>query len=195
MSVRLRRVILAMMVVCLMAQGLQALVTAPAARADSSPISGISKAAHPVILVHGWTGGPLQDTRRLLEKSIGSGWQFLLFDYSSDNTLWAADKAIWGPLADYIRRVSAAHKSAGGDGLVYLVAHSMGGLAIRFASVQPGVSEAIGGVVTVGTPHQGSPWGNAAAGAWGKLVEVTGGKLFDPKEADSLARAWRHDSG
>lgn len=167
---------------------LQMLVQVPAARADSSPVTGLSKDSHPVVLVHGWTGSPMQDTRTMLEKSLGRGWQFLLFDYTADNTRWAGDQRIWAPLADYVKKVSAAHKRVGGDGLVYFVAHSMGGLAIRFASRQPDVAAAIGGVVTVGTPHQGSLWGNASGSVWGKLAEIAKGKVFDPPEADSMAR-------
>lgn len=180
-----RRVVGLLLALCLFAQ---LLVNAPAAQAASSPVTGLSKNAHPVVLVHGWTGTPLQDTRTLLEKSMGSGWQFLLFDYTADNTLWAGDPRIVDPLAAYIKKVSAAHRQAGGDGLVYLVGHSMGGLAIRFASARPGVGDLIGGVVTVGTPHQGSPWGNAADGVWGKLVEVKSGTALDPPGASSLAR-------
>lgn len=171
--------------------------TAPAARADSSLITGLVKEAHPVILVHGWTGEPLSETRTKLESTMGNGWQFLLFDYTDNNRLWAGDPRIADKLADYIKQVSAAHRRAGGDGLVYLIGHSMGGLAIRFASVKPGVADAIGGVVTVGTPHQGSPWGNASGGAWAKLVELKAGKLFDPPGDNSLARIClaMHDHG
>lgn len=186
MSRRPRRAALALFLVLCMS--LQFFVGVSEAHADSSPIRGLGKDAHPVVLIHGWTGTPLQDTRALLEKSMGKGWQFLLFDYTADNTLWVGDPKIELKLANYIKDVSAAHKRIGGDGLIYLVGHSMGGLAIRFASTQPGVAAVIGGVVTVGTPHQGSPWGNAASGVWGKLREVTSGKVFDPPDASSLAR-------
>lgn len=170
-----------------LALGLQALARPASALADNSPVGGLSSDAHPVILVHGWTGEPMQDTRALLEKSMGKGWQFLLFDYSAYNVLWAGDPKVYYPLANYIKLVSEKSRQAGGDGLVYLIGHSMGGLAIRFAANVPGVARDIGGVVSVGTPHAGSPWGNAGGGSWGQLAEISKGRFVLPG-ADSLAR-------
>lgn len=155
---------------------------APQALADSTPTDHVTK-DHPVVLVHGWTGGPANDTKALLEEKLrGEGWQFFAFDYSKFNTLWAADAHIWKKLADYITEISKEQHAAGGDGRVYLVTHSMGGLAARFAAAHlDDPTVVIGGVVTVGTPHQGSPWGNAAEGAWGKFIEaVLHGKFADP---------------
>lgn len=169
-----------------LAVGLQGLFPAASAHADNTDVTGLSGDAHPVILVHGWTGEPMQDTRALLEKSMGKGWQFLLFDYRPVNVLWAGDPNVFMPLANYIKLVSDKSRQAGGDGLVYLVAHSMGGLAIRFAANVPGVAQDIGGVVSIGTPHQGSPWGTADGG-WGTLAEIVRGRFVLPGAA-SLAR-------
>lgn len=190
MKPRLARwgMVAAMSVLALLANSLGGIATAPEAIADSTSLDHISK-ARPVILVHGWAGtGPsMEKTKELLGKELGEGWQLLIFDYGMNNTLWAGSQEIWEPLSVYIKQVSAKQHTAGGDGLVYLVTHSMGGIAARFASVQPGVAPLIGGVATVGTPHQGSPWGNAAAGTWGKLVEVLKGRFRDP-DVGTLAR-------
>lgn len=160
---------------------------APQAVADSTSTDHVTK-DHPVIIVHGWTGEPLKDTKTLLETKFNSGgWQFFAFDYSKFNTSWAADAHIWQHLVEYITDISEKQKAAGGDGQVYLVTHSMGGLATRFASVRTGMASRIGGVVTVGTPHQGSPWGNAAEGTWARFVEYKAGKFTDPGWG-SLAR-------
>lgn len=187
MSRRHAKQLIVALVVILGALAHTVIGAAPQAVADSTSTGNVTK-DHPVILVHGWTGEPLEVTKTLLKNKFdGGGWQFFAFDYSKYNTLWAADAHIWKHLVEYITEISGKQRAAGGDGLVYLVTHSMGGLVARFASVRPGVAPLIGGVVTVGTPHQGSPWGNAAAGAWAKLVEVMKDNSTDPGWG-SLAR-------
>lgn len=144
---------------------------------DSSPITGLVKEAHPVVLVHGWTGGPMQSTRTGLERRLPRGWQFLLFDYHDASTQWADSRAIAGCLANYLIGVSQRHRAVDGDGKVFVVAHSMGGLAIRFAAADPRMGGRLGGVVTIATPHGGSPWGNAGIGpvSYGRFQEVFAG--------------------
>lgn len=141
----------------------------------SSGTDGLAADAHPVVLVHGWTGEPLGDTRTALEGRLARGWQFRLFDYHRSSTQWAAEPAIARCLAQYVERLSDSHRAVGGDGLVYLVTHSMGGLAVRFAADPryggvKDLPQRIGGLVTLGTPHQGSPWGNS--GVYSGLLDV-----------------------
>ena len=123
---------------------------------------------HPVVLVHGWTGTPLSDTRKALERLPSSGGRaYLLFDYAAASTQWPDRPDIRLCLARYIERTSKLSHDAGGDGIVYLVVHSMGGLAVRFALdqiAQDGVgpvADMVGGVVSLDTPYQGSMWGNS----------------------------------
>jgi pimeloyl-ACP methyl ester carboxylesterase len=126
-------------------------------------------AARPVILVHGWTSsaGQLADTRTQLSSRLGGGYTVLRFDYGPVSTHWAAQPEIAGCLADYVATASAAFARSGGDGKVVVVAHSMGGLAIRFATDTRYSGRDIGpllaGVLTVDTPHLGSPWGGTLA--------------------------------
>jgi alpha-tubulin suppressor-like RCC1 family protein/pimeloyl-ACP methyl ester carboxylesterase len=136
----------------------------PAQSSATTVLSGLNASMHPVILVHGWTGKPLTDTQRLLQAKLGDGWAMFQFDYHAFSNQWADVPQIAACLATYIADLSAAHTAAGGDGKVYLVGHSMGGLAARFAASprwggRP-VAGLIGGVVTLDTPHGGSPWGN-----------------------------------
>ena len=89
----------------------------------------------------------------------------LFFDYAAASYHWAAVPAIASCLADYLNTVSASYRAAGGDGKVIVVAHSMGGLATRFATdgafaQHPVPATGLAGLVTIDTPHQGSPWGN-----------------------------------
>jgi pimeloyl-ACP methyl ester carboxylesterase len=151
-----------------------------AGEANWTDLKGLVKQAHPVVLVHGWTGKAMPDFRTRLEAKARDGWQYLLFDYHEASTQWAASKDVSGCLEIYLTRVSDAHRAAGGDGLVYVVAHSMGGLATRFAAADPKVSARLGGLVSVATPHQGSPWGSAKLGSleYGKFVETMAGLGF-----------------
>ncbi len=155
---------------------------APACGSQSSHVSGLVRQAHPVVLAHGWTGAVMSDTRTKLEAAMGDGWQFLLFDYHDASAEWAASPRIAGCFATYLKAVSDSHLKAGGDGLVYVVAHSMGGLALRFAvdpryGKVPSLGSRIGGLVTLATPHRGSPWGES--GIYTQLVNLKNTAFLD----------------
>lgn len=75
-------------------------------------------------------------------------------------------------LAEFIQDISSAHRSAGvgGDGKVVVVAHSMGGLVLRYATDSRFVPheltpEVVPQVVTIGTPHLGAPLGGTVFAA------------------------------
>jgi len=95
------------------------------------------------------------------------------FDYSDYHSKWVTDEHIGKALAERINCLSAASKEAGGDGRVIVVAHSMGGLALREALnrakpvyVKP---ENIGLAIMIGTPHTGAPvakWCNPTGCGW-----------------------------
>lgn len=85
------------------------------------------------------------------------------FDYSQVNNEWITNNAIGPALAKRIDCLAQASMSGGGAGKVIVVAHSMGGLATRYAASQVidgrKVSDSIGLVITLGTPHLGSGYG------------------------------------
>ncbi len=164
----------------------QATGACPKQAAGNTDLKGLSGTRQPVILIHGWTGDPMQDMRSKLEAmSSRTKRQYFLFDYEDHNTFWASDAHIAGCLASYIDEVSQLHRERGGNGQVYLVAHSMGGLAIRFAldpeygSIED-LSVRVGGVVTVDTPHTGTGWGDSF---------VAGLKSFSTESGRWTARA------
>src|SRR5262249_29855034 len=103
---------------------------------------------------------------------------------SANSGRWAAIPAIASCLAAYVNAVSAAYKSAGGDGKVLAMGHSMGGLAIRFSAsgqyaAQPD-GASLGGVVTLDTPHLGSPWGDTPQAQLGQdAVQLKLGNWFE----------------
>ena len=182
-----------------------ALSSPPAAAAPQCPtrtqgttdLKGLVGSAQPVVLVHGWTGGPMQSTRAQLEAlPSGNQRQYFLFDYRSHNTAWPSHPAISACLADYLDEVSQTHRDRGGNGRVFIVVHSMGGIAVRFA-LDPeygGISDLasrIGGVITLDTPHKGSMWGASfAAGllsgkAWAQQFVSSLGNAVPPADADA----------
>ncbi len=121
----------------------------------------------PVLLVHGflsdaregWSGGdgpgPIEQALRDRNHAVDS------FDYKDHATRWVSHPEIGPRLADRILELGQGYKEQCGDGKVVVVAHSMGGLAARCAlAVECGrrenVAEAVGLVITLGTPHLGS---------------------------------------
>jgi pimeloyl-ACP methyl ester carboxylesterase len=87
----------------------------------------------PVVFVHGWTGRVLTGLGQVVAAKVGDDIQPMVFDYSKWSAYWASDDHIAPCLADYLNAVSAAYAGAGGDGRLIYVAHSLGGLAIRYA--------------------------------------------------------------
>jgi triacylglycerol lipase len=65
---------------------------------------------------------------------------------------------------------------------VNIIAHSMGGLDARWAIARLGLSERVASLVTIGTPHRGSPLADLGAGLLGEKLgmrRVLGGLGMD----------------
>lgn len=149
--------------------GVLALVPTASAVVDRC---GVSVDARPVIMtVHGFTGDPgafsesgetgsMNDSIRMVDKvNLVDP-----FDYRDHNTKWVTDENIGPALAKQINCLSSASKEAGGDGKIIVVAHSMGGLALREALNQANPvyvkPEKVGLAIMLGTPHRGAPRAN-----------------------------------
>lgn len=122
-------------------------------------------AAVPVVLVHGWNGKSqnLDAVRGHLKAVYGARAAVFSFDYMEHNTEWASRPDVAGCLAEYVHEVSKVFAQK-----VTVIAHSMGGLAIRYATDKALASPALSGaqlrhVVTIDTPHLGSPFGGTIA--------------------------------
>jgi pimeloyl-ACP methyl ester carboxylesterase len=139
----------------------------------------------PVLLVHGWSGevknlGTLADSL-----SDTPGILVERFNYKNANDQWVNHQAIGPALAKRIACLSDASLKGGGDGKVIVVAHSMGGLAARFAADQiidgRKVADMLRLVITLGTPHKGSLWGNVITGPVTSICQgVVGNLTFNP---------------
>jgi hypothetical protein len=141
---------------------------------NSEPCPGASAALHlgtatPVLLIHGFSEDPGVFTGEgspTLESAISSAFpgavKVVTFDYRKWSHLWVTFTLVGPQLAkciSWLAHISAQQK---GPGQVIIVAHSMGGLAVRCAvdptcaSGQAADPSLIGLVITLGTPNTGS---------------------------------------
>jgi hypothetical protein len=111
-----------------------------------------------------------------------SGVKAVAFNYYNKRTNWVTDSHIGACLATWIASLAATSMRAGGAGKVIIVAHSMGGLAVRCAvdpecvnhdnakgsPWQAADARQIALVITLGTPNLGS-----AVDAAGRSVLVS----------------------
>lgn len=155
---------------------------------DSSPVATIAGDRHPLVFVHGWIdhGAGMRPTWEAVESRMPNTFEARMFDYRNANSEWAASPRVSGCLADYLSEVSRAHRENGGDGRVYVVAHSMGGLVTRFAAdrIDSGI---VAGLTTIATPHLGSPFGDTgAAGLWQWKSELANADLAPDRKSDAV---------
>jgi pimeloyl-ACP methyl ester carboxylesterase len=167
-------------------------IPAAADQKDSNGQPIVPKAAEgkksvPVILVHGWNGaantfsspislfadsGDGGDGIKIPFSFIGRlqktpGLAVYTFDYSAYSNRWVDDANIGPKLAQAIECLTNHYGTK-----AQIVAHSMGGLATRYALDQNDsggakMSTRVSGVSTFGTPNTGSEIATAVAGALG----------------------------
>jgi pimeloyl-ACP methyl ester carboxylesterase len=125
----------------------------------------------PILFVHGLNGSPADFTGRSpsLASTLAAtpGVTESFFDYAAASNQWVTDPRIGPALARDIACLADRSKLNGGPGKVIVVAHSMGGLALRQAASDTVGTEAvatrIGLAVTIATPNTGS-WIDGLAG-------------------------------
>lgn len=129
----------------------------------------------PVLLVHGFADSPevWETGSPSMVQALGRVPGVFVappFDYSRDSLQWVDDPAIGPALAQRIDCLARASAAAHGPGRVVVVAHSMGGLALRYAASQRvgdrAVADDIARVVTIATPEDGSFLASAATELW-----------------------------
>lgn len=69
---------------------------------------------------------------------------------------------------------------------VHLVGHSFGGLVVRLATECLGLHSRVGSVVTIATPHRGSPWARVAPGPNRRRMLPEACVLPEPVAVDEL---------
>jgi pimeloyl-ACP methyl ester carboxylesterase len=188
--------------------GLLVTVPSPAAAAPPSGCDfarstkvtdGQKAGSRPVVLVHGWTGAPMEDTAKALRNQFGDRIRTFVYDYSHWSSYWASDEHIAPCLAYYLGQVSAEYEKAGGDKKVIVVAHSMGGLATRYAladgaAAKPPLATVVPYIITLGTPSLGSPWGGTMFSQGKEYLQKVFGAA-DPPGASGGDCLARHEKG
>jgi triacylglycerol lipase len=127
---------------------------------------------HPVVLAHGILGfdelklGGVKNAyfRGVEPKLVQLGARVYAFQVHPAATVAARAEE----LAQAIRELDAER--------VNIVAHSMGGLDARYLASRLGLSRRIASIVTVGTPHRGTPLADLGTGLFG--VAPTAQKLL-----------------
>lgn len=140
-----------------------------------------------VLVAHGWIGSELGDTRKTLDDQLDDSWAVGTFSYPESNALWPAKSGA----ADCLRQaINGAHTKTGSDDAnVYLVTHSLGGILARFAInllADPDVADSVAGLVTLDTPHKGSPLGATMASRFLQGKEGDGSRCLALHHPGSL---------
>ncbi len=136
------------------------------------------KLRHPVVLAHGILGfdelkvGRVKNAyfRGVEPKLVQLGAKVYAFQVHPAATVAARAEE----LAQAIRALDAER--------VNIIAHSMGGLDARYLASRLGLSERIASIITVGTPHRGTPLADLGTGLFG--VAPTAKKLLGKMGVD-----------
>lgn len=158
----------------LIAALLLSLLFSPQAMADKDTCDQVPKGKLPVLLVHGFDSGVGMwgAGNSPLDKAIESSKSGVIsyFNYEANHFDWVTNENIGSKLAQTIDCLAQKSHASGGKGKVIVVAHSMGGLAARYAANQVvdgrPVADELGLVITLATPHLGSPWSTQFGSGW-----------------------------
>lgn len=134
----------------------------PAAR---MPVEAVDTLPPPVLLVPGWSDRA-EEMESLRKRFVASGWP-----PERVRVIEFADPL--GSNRDHARELAAfleAVRKTKGSPVVDVVAHSMGGLALRWLMARKG-GEGIRRVVFLGTPHEGTVTAFLAWGEGGREME------------------------
>lgn len=147
----------------------------------------------PVLFVHGWTGSGEDWTAApidlAIDRDIEAHGRTLLeqvdrieradpwvLDYHDTSTRWVDDPEGGGPLV--AAAIDCLYEATGHP--VGVIAHSMGGLATRWAAAADGREARIAAVATFGTPHLGSDVARVLAAALGVSDEPSVADAMTP---------------
>lgn len=144
----------------------------------------------PVLLVHGidsnagmWSTGSPSMSRRI--EAIPD-ISVRTFDYEQHHFDWVTDSNIGPKLAQTIDCLAQKSLAGGGHGKVIVVAHSMGGLAVRYAASQRidgrSIASELGLVITLGTPHNGAPLATTFGFGWRWYCGLLVGNASDKRQ-------------
>lgn len=109
----------------------------------------------PIVLAHGLAGISQIGVRRLRLTTYFRGIPEHLGDLGC--RVITAEVPAFGTIAERARALAQFVRNASPDEPVHVIAHSMGGLDARHMITHLGMHERVTTLVTLGTPHRGSP--------------------------------------
>ena len=130
---------------------------------------GRDRPRHPVVLVHGLMGfdeiAKVEYFRGIRERLEAAGVRVVRVRLPPLGSVQARAKAL-------------VQQLEGVEGRLNIIAHSMGGLDARHALTHLGLAPRVASLVTIGTPHRGTPVAHLGAGAMklglGKVAKLFG---------------------
>ena len=127
---------------------------------------------HPVLLfVHGWNSdaSTWSGSNDMEAKATGAGYRTAFLDVYPDRSMW--DNGLL--VATAVDQVRARFAGTG----VVLVCHSKGGVDAQTALVYDGAASKVERLITLGTPHRGTPLADLAWSTWaGWLADLLGSR-------------------
>jgi len=127
---------------------------------------------HPVLLfVHGWNSdaSTWSGSNDMEAKATAAGYRTAFLDVYPDRSMW--DNGLLVSAA--VDQVKARFAGAG----VVLVCHSKGGVDAQTALVYDGAASKVERLITLGTPHRGTPLADLAWSTWaGWLADLLGSR-------------------
>jgi triacylglycerol lipase len=147
------------------------------------PAARLVRRRHPVVLAHGILGfdelglGPARVSyfRGIVRRLETLGYE-----------VHTARVPPLAPIQVRAERLAEIVRSLDGE-RVNLVAHSMGGLDARYAISRLGLGDRVASLITIGTPHRGTPIADLGAELMRRLrLDVALGPLFDVRALHDL---------
>lgn len=114
-------------------------------------LSGAASAQEPIIFVHGYSGSS-SNFDAMLMRFTASGYPRAKLYGFNYNSLTSSDRTSAASLNSFINSVRASN----GNQPVSVIAHSNGGLVVRWQRAKLGGQAGMRRFITLGTPHQGT---------------------------------------
>lgn len=169
-----------------------------AAQVDGLLPHGRTGGRDAVLMIHGWTGRadawtePISLATNAINQPIDRSLvdqikrfddtDVWLLDYQRYSARWVTDDRVGGTVAAAIDCLADAYERPIG-----IVAHSMGGLAVRQVAADDDRANRIAAVVTLGTPHTGSAVARAVAWVLGLDDDMPVTAALTPRALQTIA--------
>lgn len=138
-----------------------------------------------LVFVHGWSAGAETWTvgNDMPTRASRSGYRTAFVDLYSDRNMWDNGTLLASEINQILGHFGTTH--------VTLVAHSKGGVDAQTCAVYNGMATHISQIITLGTPHHGTPLADLAWSSWaGWLAGLIGQKNEGNRVLQTGYMAW-----